>query len=76
MCYEPDMTLDLSGKHCPFTVMDLAGAVRSLAAGGVLEVLIDGEAGVEEVRAWCKATGRELLDWDRAGPTRVFVKKG
>lgn len=71
---EPDKTLDLRGRPCPFTVLDLAGAVRSLGVGGVLEVLVDGRAGAEEVRAWCEATGREFLGPEEPATDRVFLR--
>jgi cysteine desulfurase len=75
MSLEPDMRLDLRGKRCPFTVLDLAVAVRNLAAGGTLEILVDGSAGAEEVRAWCEATGREFIEPEGIDTGRVFLRR-
>jgi TusA-related sulfurtransferase len=76
MISESEITLDLRGKQCPYTLMELSQAVRRLTPGGVLEVLLDGPDGVEEVKAWCEATGRGFVGPNAAGPARVYVRRG
>jgi TusA-related sulfurtransferase len=69
------MTLDLRGRHCPYTVLDLANAVRSVGGDGVIEVVVDDRAGLEDVRAWCEATGSEFLGSDTEGAPRAYVRR-
>ena len=76
MMSELHKTLDLRGRRCPFTLMALSAAMRALPDGGVLEVLLDGPDGVEEISAWCDATGREFVEPEEDGTNRVYVRKG
>ena len=75
MTSEPAKKLDLRGKRCPYTLMDLSAAVRALPEGGALEVLVDGPHGVEEIKAWCEATGREFTEPEGDRMHRVLVRK-
>jgi TusA-related sulfurtransferase len=75
MTTEPEKTLDLRGKRCPYTLMDLSAAMRTMREGAVMEVLVDGPDGVEEIKAWCEATGREFEEPDGIGTVRVRVRK-
>jgi TusA-related sulfurtransferase len=45
---KPDVTADLSGKTCPYTVMGARDALKPLATGQVLEVIIDYEPAANE----------------------------
>jgi tRNA 2-thiouridine synthesizing protein A len=71
----PDKSLDLRGKECPFTVMEIGKALKSLGAGKVLEVLSDRADLVDDVKAWCVGTGTDLLGVDTDTGIRIYLKK-
>ncbi|TET38172.1 MAG: sulfurtransferase TusA family protein [Dehalococcoidia bacterium] len=53
-----------------------ANKLKELEAGQVLEVLADDEGIKEDMPAWCKATGNELLGIEEeAGQYRIYVRK-
>jgi len=45
---KPDITADLSGKTCPYTVMGARDALKPLETGQVLELFIDYEPAANE----------------------------
>jgi len=45
---KPDVTADLSGKTCPYTVMGARDALKPLETGQVLELFIDYEPAANE----------------------------
>ena len=57
-------TLDARGKSCPMPNVLIAKAFRDAAAGARVTVQADDRAFPEDVRAWCKKTGYELLSLD------------
>jgi TusA-related sulfurtransferase len=71
----PRQTLDLRGKECPFTILELGKTLRVLARGDLLEVVLGREAAIDEVRAWCEGTGNEFVASDAAGTVKVYVRK-
>lgn len=68
-------TLDLCGKACPFTIVEIGKALRELSPGEVLEVLFDSESLVDDLKAWCEGTGTVLVDFTSQGVTRVYLRK-
>lgn len=73
---EADATLDCIGLYCPMPIANTANKLKELGKGQVLEVLADDEGIKEDMPAWCKATGNELLGIEEeAGQYRVYVRK-
>ena len=71
-----DATLDCIGLYCPMPIANTARKLKELKAGQVLEVLADDEGIKEDMPAWCRATGNELLGMEEeAGQYRVYIKK-
>jgi TusA-related sulfurtransferase len=57
-------------------IANTARKLKELKAGQVLEVLADDEGIKEDMPAWCRATGNELLGMEEeAGQYRVYIKK-
>jgi len=53
-----------------------ANKLKELEIGQVLEVLADDEGIKEDMPAWCRTTGNELLGIkEEAGQYKVYVKK-
>ncbi len=72
----PDLTLDTSGRLCPYPIVEIARAIRGVAPGAVLCVLST-DPGIElDMPMWCKATRHEHLGTFRDGKSfRSYVRK-
>lgn len=67
-----DMMLDLKGLVCPIPVVKIAGAIRRIEVGQVIEAEATDPGVMADIPAWCRSTGNELLNIDREGKTFVF----
>jgi TusA-related sulfurtransferase len=71
-----DETLDCIGLYCPMPIANTANKLKELEVGQVLEILADDEGIKEDMPAWCRTTGHELLGMEEdAGQYKVYVKK-
>lgn len=71
-----DATLDCVGLYCPMPIYQTAKKIKELKAGQVLEILADDEGIKEDMPAWCRTTGNELLGIEEeAGEYKAYVKK-
>jgi len=53
-----------------------ANKLKELEPGQVLEILADDEGIKEDMPAWCRTTGNELLGIEEeAGEYKVYIKK-
>lgn len=72
-----DKTIDISGKICPYTVMEARDTLKTLEAGQVLEVLSDYKpAATESIPNFCgkKKYPIEVID-NGDGTYRLLIKK-
>ena len=71
-----DKSLDCMGLYCPMPIVKTAERMKSLAPGEVLEVVADDIGIKQDMKAWCEATGNELVGVvDSNGEIKVYVKK-
>ena len=71
-----DVTLDCIGLYCPVPIYNTANKLKELKIGQVLEILADDDGIKEDMPAWCRTTGNELLGIEEeAGQYKVYVKK-
>jgi TusA-related sulfurtransferase len=69
-------TVDARGKSCPMPIVLIAKALRDAATGTRLIVQADDRAFPEDVRAWCKKMGHELVSLDnKPGYYEAVIKK-
>jgi tRNA 2-thiouridine synthesizing protein A len=69
-------TVDARGKSCPMPIVLIAQALRAAASGEKITVQADDRAFPEDIRAWCKKTGHQLLSLEsKAGFFEALVKK-
>lgn len=69
-------TLDCIGLYCPMPIAHTAKKIKELKSGEVLEILADDEGIKEDMPAWCRVTGCELLGIEEeAGQYKVYIKK-
>lgn len=55
-------TLDCRGLMCPMPIVKLAKKVKEMGPGQIVELISDDVGSREDVPAWCKRTGHELVD--------------
>jgi len=55
-------TLDAKGLMCPMPIVKLAKKMKELPVGAVLELIADDVGSKEDVPAWCKRTGNQLVE--------------
>lgn len=71
-----DATLDCIGLYCPMPIYNTAKKLKELKPGQVLEVLADDEGIKEDIPAWCRSTGNELLGIEEEkGQYKAYVRK-
>lgn len=72
----PTKTIDVCGKICPYPDMDTMVALKKMAKGEVLEVLLDYPLSVERIPRSLKKQGHRLLKAEQlAGPNhRLLVE--
>jgi tRNA 2-thiouridine synthesizing protein A len=72
-----DASLDCIGLYCPMPIYNTAKKIKELKPGQVLEVLADDEGIKEDMPAWCKTTGNELVGIEEEnGQYKAYVRKG
>jgi tRNA 2-thiouridine synthesizing protein A len=55
------VVLDCRGQRCPLPVITLARRLPDVAVGAVLRVLSDDPAAANDIAAWCRMRGQELV---------------
>ena len=71
-----DSTLDTFGLLCPMPIIKTAARMRELQHGNVLRVLSDDPGVLEDMPAWCRTSGNELIRIDEiAGEYHVYIRK-
>jgi tRNA 2-thiouridine synthesizing protein A len=76
MSMRSDATLDCVGLYCPIPIAETAKKLKELEVGQVLEILADDDGIKEDMPAWCRTTGNELLGIEEeAGQYKAYVKK-
>ena len=69
-------TVDAKGKSCPLPIVLTAKALRAVSIGTSLTVLADDRAFPEDLRAWCRKTGNELVSFEaKAGFYEAVLRK-
>ena len=73
-----DLVLNLSGLHCPYSLMELNGTFKDLRAGALVEIKADRASIVDEIERWCRATGNDLVGMETCGtaPGGTAVSEG
>jgi tRNA 2-thiouridine synthesizing protein A len=58
------IVLDCLGRRCPLPVIELAKRIRTVEIGTVVRVLADDPAAANDIAAWCRMKGQELVAAD------------
>ncbi|MCC7012335.1 MAG: sulfurtransferase TusA family protein [Planctomycetes bacterium] len=68
----PHETWDAGELGCGELVLDLRLRMRALGAGEILELIARDPGAPEDLPAWCRMTGHELVD---ARPPRFLLRR-
>ena len=68
-------SLDMRGKTITtFIAYQAAGQLAALADGEALQLITDAAEDIDnDIRAWCRAVGQELVSAERTGDTSTYV---
>jgi tRNA 2-thiouridine synthesizing protein A len=68
--------LDTRGLNCPLPVLRARKAMQKMAPGSVVRILATDPGTVKDFKAFCRATGHELLEsLEQEGEFRFVIRK-
>jgi tRNA 2-thiouridine synthesizing protein A len=68
--------LDCRGLMCPMPIVKLAKKIKEVEPGSLIELVADDVGSKEDVPAWCKRTGNELVEMkEEGGVYRYIIRK-
>ncbi len=67
-----DGTLDCSGLNCPIPILRTKRTMDEMASGQVLKMISTDSGSCNDVAAWSRRTGNELLSSTSNGGEHVF----
>jgi len=68
--------VDASGLACPMPIVKTKKAIEELQSGDVLEVHATDKGAKNDLTAWAKSTGNELVkDTEENGTFKFWIKK-
>lgn len=70
-----DQVVDATGLNCPLPIIRAKKALKTLHAGGTLEVQATDPGSVKDFEAFCNSTGNELLESRQDGGTYIYLIK-
>jgi tRNA 2-thiouridine synthesizing protein A len=53
--------LDCKGLMCPMPIVELSKKIKKLNIGDILDLVSDDVGSKEDIPAWCRRTGNELM---------------
>ena len=71
-----DQTLDAKGLSCPLPIVKTKKAVEALSKDQVLKVMTTDPGSKNDMAAWAKRTGNEILKMEEeSGSFTFYIKK-
>lgn len=72
---DSDEELDCVGLFCPMPIALTKEKIDGIEVGQILKVEADDPAAEEDIKAWAKRTGHELLNYTKEGTILTFYIK-
>ena len=69
---QANMELDCRGLNCPLPILKTKKAIESLNSGDVLKMVATDPGSTNDMNAWSKRTGNELISSEQNGDEYVF----
>ncbi|HEX6922886.1 MAG TPA: sulfurtransferase TusA family protein [Bacillales bacterium] len=74
---QADQTLDTKGLSCPMPVVKSKKSIDGMESGQILEIEATDKGAKNDLSAWAKSNGHELLqETEEEGVLKFWVKKG
>lgn len=73
---ESTKVLDAKGLACPMPIAKTKKAMNELEAGQVLEIHATDKGAKNDLAAWAKSGGHELLQTEEGDVLKFWIKKG
>jgi TusA-related sulfurtransferase len=71
-----DRIVDCIGLFCPEPVLRTRNAIETVDIGKVIKVLADDPSSEEDIKAWAKHTGHEILKIEKKdGEFHFYIKR-
>ena len=75
--YAATVSFDAMGESCVELLLPMAKMVRALQTNQILKVVTDDPGAREDLGAWCRMTGNELLERVKSvGYDSYFIRRG
>ncbi|PGY07615.1 sulfurtransferase TusA family protein [Bacillus sp. AFS031507] len=72
-----DKIIDAKGLACPMPIVKTKKAMDQLVSGQILEILATDKGAKNDLSAWAKSGGHELLEYtEENGVLKFYLKKG
>jgi tRNA 2-thiouridine synthesizing protein A len=73
----PDRVLDCKGLACPMPIVKTKKEMDTLSSGQILEIHATDKGAKNDLTAWAKSGGHEMLrDEEEDGILKFWLKKG
>ena len=77
MTMKADLIVDAKGLACPMPIVKTKKAMNNLEAGQVLEIHATDKGAKNDLTAWAKSTGHELIaDAEENDVFKFWIRKG
>ncbi|MCY9026743.1 sulfurtransferase TusA family protein [Priestia megaterium] len=73
---ESNKVLDAKGLACPMPIVKTKKAMNALEASQVLEIHATDKGAKNDLAAWAKSGGHELLQTEEGDVLKFWIKKG
>ncbi|MBC7954025.1 MAG: sulfurtransferase TusA family protein [Rhodospirillaceae bacterium] len=67
--------LDVTGLKCPLPILRTKKKLKEVAMDGLLKVIATDPGSVQDMAAFCRQTGNELVETAEEGGTFTFLIK-
>jgi tRNA 2-thiouridine synthesizing protein A len=72
----PNQTLDCQGLNCPLPILQTKKTMDGMDSGELLEMLSTDPGSKNDITAWARRTGNELIETvEEKGIFRFYIKK-
>ena len=68
-------TLDVKGMLCPIPVLKAKQAISQVPIGGILEVIATDPAAKQDIPAWVRRAGHDMVSTEEENETFKFYVK-
>ncbi len=66
--------LDVRGQLCPIPVIRTQSRIADLESGAILEIICTDPGAREDIPAWCRIHGHEVIAIDEAGDREIRIR--